>query len=429
LTSRRGLYAGLSNTAAAGLGSAASLGLTIYVGHHGGLKLLGSYAVMGTVFAVFGVVDAARSQDLTTRYAAGGGNERPRLRILLAASGLILAAGGAAAFGATTNVRGAEGALTAWVGAVIQFMTAEAVAATQIQQKFQRLAVANAVGAVAGCGAAACLLQRAGLLALGVGLLVSAVLPRLLLLSDASVRGHVRSPSPATVEVRGQTLSLTLLASAAQLVNFTDVLAIRGLSGTADVGVYRAGTQFPTLIVGLLYRGYDTVMPQLAAASESGAARLTRTAAPWLAVAVGLASGAVIGLRSQLVRVVLGHSNHDAETVLWLFATVWLVNSVVHPAALLLIARRRQGAIVRLVCIEYAANLLLTVALVPAFGAVGSAVATLVTLTLSNLVLLPRILGANLTDLPIARHLVVDCLLPSVLAAGVAFAGFALVTS
>jgi O-antigen/teichoic acid export membrane protein len=123
----------------------------------------------------------------------------------------------------------------------------------------------------------------------------------------------------------------------------------------------------------------------------------------------------------------LGHNNHDAQTVLWLFAVVWMVNSVIHPAALLLIARRRQRSIVRLVGLEYAANLVLTVALVPALGAVGSAIATLITLAASNLVLLPRILAKDLPSLPIARHLLIDCLLPTALAAAVTIGATTLV--
>ena len=349
MNARRGFYGSLSTTTAAGLGAVASFALTIYVAHHGGLDLLGTYAVMVTVFSVFGVVDSARTQDLTTRYAIGGGNESTRIRALLAAVGIAIAVEAPSAM-ARRQARAAQRpALAAWLGAVVQFMSAEVVAATQVQQKFQRLAFANGAGALAGSGTAAILLSRAGLLALGIGLLVTAVLPRLILLADADVRAWVRTPAKTADPVRSQARSLLLLGGAAQLVNFTDVISIRALATAPEVGVYRAGSQFPTLLVGLLYRGFDILMPRLAEGSEPDAAALTRRAAPKFAVVVGQLWAARIGLRGQLVHLVLGHANHDAETVLWLFAAVWIVNSVVHPAALLLIARRRQSSIVRLV--------------------------------------------------------------------------------
>jgi O-antigen/teichoic acid export membrane protein len=429
LRSRTGLVASLSNTAAAGLGSAAGLLLTILIAHQLGLRVLGEYAVMVTVYSVFGVVDGARTQDLTTRYATAGGNETRRLRAALGLAGLTLAVGGAFAFGAITSSRGAVGALLAWVGATFQIMSAEAVAATQVQEKFQRLALASAAGSIVGCAVAAVFLTTYGLLALGIGLFVTSVVSRGILFADREVRRQARSQPIASDQVDSQAVSLSLLGGAAQLVNFTDVMSIRALASAAEVGIYRAGAQIPSVLVALIYRGFDIVMPQLAAVTEEEAAQLIRQRAPRLAIAVGAAGGLVVGLRHPLVRLVLGHFNHSAATVLWLFALVWLANSIIHPASLLLIARRRQRSIVRLVGIEYAANLILTVALVPALGAVGSAIATLITLSASNLLLLPRILARELPALPVARHLLIDCLMPTAIVAGVVIAAAALVTS
>jgi O-antigen/teichoic acid export membrane protein len=417
---RRRLLDGLSNTAAGAVGSAAGLVLTIVIAHQLGLRALGEYAVIGTVYGLISVVDGARIQDLTARYAADGSNESRRFRVSLFLGGVGVCVVGSVAFGTVTDTRGAEGALIAWLGAVAQMMTAEAVASTQVRGKFQRLAVANIAGSVVGCAVAAVLVTRYGLLALGVGLFITSALPRVLLLLDRDARARFHRPPADGARAPSGTLSLTLLGSAAQLVNFTDVIALRSLASPADVGVYRAGSQVPTALVGLIYRGFDVLMARLAAASETDAARLLRREAPYLAVVVGASSGLVIGLRGPIVRAVLGHHNHQAETVLWLFAVVWVANSLIHPASLLLIARRRQAALVRLVTLEYVANLVLTVALVPAFTAVGSAVATLITLTVSNLVFVPRILARELPELAITRHLLIDCALPTTLAVGIA---------
>jgi O-antigen/teichoic acid export membrane protein len=417
LKRRRELLDGLSNTAAGAVGSAASLILTIVIAHRLGLRALGEYAVISTVYGLISVVDGARTQDLTARYAADGSNESTRLRLSLLLGGSGASVVGALALGALTDTRDAEGALIAWLGAVTQMMTAEVVASTQVRARFQRLAFANIAGAAAGCAVATVLVTRYDLLALGAGLFITSALPRVLLL-DRDARSRFHRPPVDGVQAQSGTLSLTLLGSAAQLVNFTDVITLRALASPSDVGVYRAGSQLPTALVGLIYRGFDVLMARLAAASEADAAQLLRRQAPYLAIIVGASNGLVIGLRRPLVHAVLGHDNHQAETVLWLFALVWMANSVIHPGSLLLIARRRQRALVRLVTSEYVANAALTVALVPAYTAAGSAVATLITLTLSNLVFVPRILARELPELAVARHLLVDCALPTALAAG-----------
>jgi O-antigen/teichoic acid export membrane protein len=429
LRHRSGFLASVSNTFAAGIGSAANLILTILVAHQLGLATLGEYAVIGTVYGVLGVVDAARTQDLTTRYAAGGGNETLRLRLMISTAVVAVAFVGAAAFGSATDIQGAEGALVAWLGAAVQIMTAEAVASTQARHEFHRLAVATATGPVVGCSVAAVLLTELHLLALGIGLFLTSIVPRLILLADPETRRQFRRPADRDNHLHGQAISLSLLGGIAQLVNFTDVMAIRALSDAAEVGSYRAGSQIPTVLVGLIYRGFDISLPRLAGASESDSAALVRRMAPRLSLVIGAATALVIGLRVPLVRLVLGQHNHTAETVLWLFALVWLANSIVHPASLLLIARRRQQSILRLVGFEYVANLLLTLALVPSLGASGSALATLVTLAASNLVLMPPILARELPALPVGRHLVQDCLLPTAIAFGVVTGVIALVTA
>jgi O-antigen/teichoic acid export membrane protein len=428
LRSRPGLLASTSITASAAITAAASFGLTVYIAHRSGLRLLGEYAVIATVYAVILVVDASRIQDLTTRYTAGGRNDPARIRLQIFGVGLVIAAAGAGLYGAVAGARAGEGAALAWVGAVLQIMSAEVVAATQVRNSFTFLASANTGGALVGTSVAAALLTRYGLLGLGLGLFITSTLSRGLLLTRHEIRTAIRDHPVDGPILRSQSLSLTLLGGAAQLVNVTDVLSVRALASAAQVGVYRAGSQIPTVLVGLLYRGYDTLMPRLAAATEEDAATLVRRTAPKLAVVTGVTLGLLVGLRAPLVRLVLGHSNHDTETVLWLFAAVWIANSGVHPAALLLIARRRQQQIVRLVLAEYLANLVLTIALVPAFGAVGSAVATLITLAVSNLVVLPIVLANNHSTLPIARHLALDCLVPSVAAAGVTIAVTTLVS-
>jgi hypothetical protein len=185
----------------------------------------------------------------------------------------VAAVAGAVGFGAVSGSRAAGGALIAWLGAIAQFMTAETVAATQVQHKFQRLAIANSTGALVGSGVAALLLGRLGLLGLGIGLFTTSALSRALLFTDAGVRAQVRGAPSTREQLQGQTLSLALLNGAAQLVNFTDIVSIRSLASATQAGVYRSGSQLPTLTVGLIYRGFDTLTPRFSLPGRSGRRR------------------------------------------------------------------------------------------------------------------------------------------------------------
>jgi Na+-driven multidrug efflux pump len=78
-----------------------------------------------------------------------------------------------------------------------------------------------------------------------------------------------------------------------------------------------------------------------------------------------------------------------------------------------LVARRQQHALVKLVWCEYLANLVLTAILVAGHGAVGSAVATLITLSISDLLVMPVILRRELPSVPMVRHIIVDSAVPT----------------
>jgi O-antigen/teichoic acid export membrane protein len=248
---------------------------------------------------------------------------------------------------------------------------------------------------------------------LTAGLVVTGLGHRLILIGCEDVRTTLREARHAGRGVDKGLLSLVLLGGAAQVVTVTDTLSIRALSSTSQVGVYRAASQVPTQLAGLLYRGFDTLLSRLAGADETSAASLIRRPAVVLACVNGAVLGLLISFREPVMTLMLGESSGQADRVVALFAVVWLLNGAVHPAALLLIAQRRQGSLLRLIGAEYAANLVLTIALVPSLGATGSAVATLVTLGASNLVFLPRILRRELPSLPVRRHLLVECLLPA----------------
>ena len=96
-------------------------------------------------------------------------------------------------------------------------------------------------------------------------------------------------------------------------------------------------------------------------------------------------------MRDDVVVVIVGHSSHLASLVLVVFCAAWIANIPVHGLALLLIARGRQGSFIPLVAAEAMANIVLTVCFVEAFGPIGAAEATLLTIAVSNLLILPYV--------------------------------------
>jgi O-antigen/teichoic acid export membrane protein len=94
-------------------------------------------------------------------------------------------------------------------------------------------------------------------------------------------------------------------------------------------------------------------------------------------------------LRADVVTVLVGHRSILAEEVLLVFCGVWLVNIPVHGLMLLLIARGRQSVFIPLVAVEAIANLALTVVFAMVIGPIGAALATLVTIVVTNVIVLP----------------------------------------
>jgi O-antigen/teichoic acid export membrane protein len=171
------------------------------------------------------------------------------------------------------------------------------------------------------------------------------------------------------------TLPLLVLSVGGQLIAATDLLVIGALSTAAAVAFYRVGSLAPNQLIAVAYTGFDSIFPSLSASpsleeQESTICFLTRV----MSYGAGVAFAEVVMLRSDVVTLIVGHSDHLATTVLIVFSGIWIANIPVHGLALLLIARGRQRTFVPLVAAEAVANVALTIAFVYAFGPVGAAV-------------------------------------------------------
>lgn len=289
-----------------------------------------------------------------------------------------------------TCLLGASVALNAWTGAEQAVLIG--------RREFRTTATAAAAGA-----ALTIVLLPVGVASLGIVGLAVAALAGTALHRGLLFLGAHRSCSwlPQTLDPRGDRTPMSALARSAlplvligvggYVVATTDVFVIGATASAAAVGLYRVASLLPTQVASVIFRGYDAVFPSLAANLPYQQEEASRFLTKGFSYLSGVVFGVVILHRGALVRLLTGDQSVFASEILVLFCLIWIVNLAAHGLALLLIARGEQKSFLPLVLTEAAANLILSVILARRFGPVGAAWATLVTLFISNALLLPRI--------------------------------------
>jgi O-antigen/teichoic acid export membrane protein len=236
------------------------------------------------------------------------------------------------------------------------------------------------------------------LVALGLGLLANVVVSQAY--AAWWLRRHERwfrlVPRPhrwVTVrQVAAFALPLIVIPLAGQVIPATDLAVVGAVATAGAVGLYQAGSVIPGGIITFLFAGFDTVYPHLAGTADSAGQEdavrfLTRVAA----FIAGAAFATVILLRADVIQVMLGRPSALAESVLIVFCGIWMANIPLHGPGLLLIARGRQRVFAPLIAAETVANIALTGPFALWMGPIGAAVATLVTIAVSNLIVFPYI--------------------------------------
>jgi GT2 family glycosyltransferase/O-antigen/teichoic acid export membrane protein len=224
----------------------------------------------------------------------------------------------------------------------------------------------------------------------------------------------------------GLSLPLVVIAVGWQLVEVTDTVVVTIAATTASLGLYRLGSLIPSQVSALLFRAQDSLFPLLSAsADDMHRERATRVLSAVVSALAGVLFTVIALERDGIVRVVGGTSDSLAAAVLACFCAVWLGNTIQHGLALLLIARRRERVYLPLVVGELLANLVLTIVLVRLMGPVGAALATLVTIVTSNVLLLPVVVRRE-TNRPAWRLIAQDAGIPATLGSATALAVVAL---
>lgn len=259
--------------------------------------------------------------------------------------------------------------------------------------------------------------------ALGLALLVSMLVERLLLLMYVRRKVGWLSLHPVKpgAEARRRSLSFALpllaLSVNTQIVASSDSIVIGTVVGAAGAAIYAVGARIPRQVSELLTQVATAVFPTFSgAALEEEKLLLMRFMTRVVSYGGGVAFAVIAIFRGDLVQLVLGRTSRPAETVLLLFSLTFAVDLCLLEIVLVLVARGRHAVMAKLVPFELVTNLVMTVVLVRRMGVPGAAVAGLVTFLAMDLVIFPTVARHELKG-GVLRPIVVDGLIPASLGA------------
>lgn len=287
------------------------------------------------------------------------------------------------------------GLLTAWGFSVTLALAAVQGIATGAK-RFDVVALSTAVASSVTVGTAVLLVPSLGLVALGVAQLASALALRAVqALWIRRVHPELwpswRRPTRASLrKIAASAGPIALASGGAYMVNTANLALIGILLNPSAVGLFRAASSLPTQAVQVLYRGYDVAFPSLVTAADQRSreefnALLTRIAS----FVAGLGFGALIGVGDDAVTLLIGDRSTIGTLVLSVVAISWLVNVPAHGIVLLLVATGKQRLLVPLTVTEGVMSIALTALLTARYGVAGAAYSGLITITISNAVVLP----------------------------------------
>jgi O-antigen/teichoic acid export membrane protein len=281
------------------------------------------------------------------------------------------------------------------LAAAVSVATAGLPAAAAARLDYASILLASAATATVGVGATVLLLPHVGVAGLALAQLLGVLVGRLTLFlsqrgSDpAAAARPSRSALPAVVRSSG---ALYLSSLAAQALTVCDLWTVGLLRGGAASASYRAGSLVPSQTASLFYRAYDVVYPRLPglalAERQLRAVRLVTRISSGLA---GVLFTFLLVERRFFVHLLVGSDDVLAQRVLAVFCLIWMVNVPIHGVSLLLIARDRPNVLAPLALGEAALNAVVSVVLVLAWGPLGAAWGTLLTMGVSNLVVMPMV--------------------------------------
>jgi O-antigen/teichoic acid export membrane protein len=403
-------YAGLATSAVSGLI------VTAYALRRVGAEVFGVFALATTVLALFTTLDFGLSLAVVRATARDrdddGASQSSHRTIEVAHAAYVALAAATVVFGGAFAViapRLFPSSAVAGTGPRLMLLFVTLAVAVNLgtsaltgmatgRRQFRLLAVAAAASASVTFAIVVAFLGSVGVSVLGLADLGGALVGAGVVWAWAHTREvwfSLWPVRPSRAELRNVAtfaLPLLLLTASSQIVFSTDLIVVGAVATAATVAFYKVGTLIPNQAITGLYAGYDTVFPGLAGSRDDGhQVEVTAFLTAVMAFIAGAGFGALALLRTSIATLLVGHPSSFTSSVIAVFCAVWLVNVPAHGLALLLLAKGEQRRLTPVIIIEAAANLVLTVTFAVAFGPLGAAVATLVTYTVANLVLVPLV--------------------------------------
>ena len=197
-------------------------------------------------------------------------------------------------------------------------------------------------------------------------------------------------------------LPLWVVAIGEQLGLLSDVPIVGAFFGEDSASAFALGARLPAAGAGLLFAIVAASFPKVVTETPLRQKRLTSSLLCMACVLAGAGFGFAALNAHGLLRLWVDDAPSLAVEVLWIYALAWGLNAPAHVLASVAIALGKHRVLAWLVLVESVVNIGLSVFLVAftSVGAVGPAWATLATLFVSNVVILPILLVPRLGLLP-----------------------------
>ncbi len=212
-------------------------------------------------------------------------------------------------------------------------------------------------------------------------------------LKRVGARHGRRTPDPTQVKNWYRALGpLVVVSGVHYFVSYSDLLLLGILSTSKDVGLYRAASQTALFIPFVLQAVNAILAPIFAGCHHRGDTRS-------LQEAISRGNSLIVGLTIPLFIVVVlfgawilgtlfGAEFGQAYSALCILAVAQFINVLAGPVAYLLTMTGHESRAARVLVLCAALNLVLNVLLIPRYGLVGAAVASALSISASNLIML-----------------------------------------
>lgn len=265
-------------------------------------------------------------------------------------------------------------------------------------RRYDSVFIASAVQAIVGIAGTVLAFEVAGLIGAAIAQLLAHGAGRAVQLMALQRRAAWFDPVPGRPafsylkRVLGFAAPLLVISVAGHISFSADVVIVGAFGGAIAATWVTVGARLPALALSFAHMAADVMFPfyvEEAHRQQPADSLALRRGLELAGFLGGAAFVALLLARQPLLQIWTGDAHPVALTVMSLYCLAWLIHMPAHIFALLLIARGRHGALAPIIVLEAITNLALSIVLVQSIGPVGVAVASLLAVAISNLLLIP----------------------------------------